>query len=166
MPSPHRSAAARAALVAAAGVVACSDPATAVLPDDLVGRWTSGRQTHLPTGTFETILSFGRSGRFSSEVRSRGVYPGQPADELSAYTVHAGTVEVAGDRATFRVDSIVSWDRFYGASSRPTVQRPSPYGVIYDAARVRVSGRELAIDFLAYPLDAPEPARAVFRRID
>jgi hypothetical protein len=153
-----------AALVLVVGA-ACRDT-TAPGARPLVGRWATDAEPHLPSGTFQSSLTFRRNGRFAAEVRMYGIYPGQPARELSAYTRTLGAYRVEGERLTFAADSVVTWDRFYGAGSRPQVRTPHPYGVVYDDARYAISGRELTLHYLSYPLDAPEPTTARFRRAD
>jgi hypothetical protein len=92
------------------------------------------------------------------------LYPGQRASDLSAYSRTVGTFAVAGDRLSFDPDSLVSWDRFYGAASPETVQSPYPYGGLYDDARFRLAPWVLTLDYTTYPADAPVPTRRTFRR--
>jgi hypothetical protein len=152
-----------AALLAA---TACaSDEPTAGASSGLVGRWTSERFPSLPQGTYDYRLTFGGDGRFEWTWSSYGIYEGQSASQLSAYTVTTGSYRAEGGELTLLTEQTRTWDRFYGADSKEDVRRFSPpAGTLYDRAQYRVEGGVLTLDYLSYPLDAPVPTQATFRR--
>lgn len=157
-----------ASVLVAAGTGCAGDDTVLVgdmaVPSELLGRWETPAEAQQPTGSHTNALTFGRDGRFVAEWRAAGVYPGQPAAEPSAYSRSYGTYQVEGARLGMRVDSTVTWDRFYGADAKETVTRPQPYGRMYDDARFQVDGDTLVLDYTTYPADAPVATRQTFRR--
>ena len=154
------------AIAAATLVAGCSDDATSPLrPASLVGRWSTEVRQHLPQGTWQTHLELQADGDFIHEVRLHGIYEGQPAGELSAYSRITGRYTVDGDRMTFTSQLRVTWDRFYGAESQPMIGIPHPQAVFYSDARATVVGNRLTIDYMGIgPTDAIEAQREVFER--
>ncbi len=154
-------------LVLFAFVTACAD-ATAPGVGPLEGTWAAAPEAGSPSGRYERLLTFRNDGTFTSEVRSYGIYPGQPRDQLSGYFRTEGTygVEIEGNGMVFHAARVVSWDRFYGANSPEVVRDAFPGETIYDDARYEVQGPLLTLRFTIYPADAPEPAVLVFTRAD
>ena len=111
-------------------------------------------------------LVFTTSGRYVSETRSYGLYAAQGAQELSAYQRMTGTYRVVADTTlALAPDSLIMWDRFYGATSPATVQTPYPsYSGPSDAIHFAVTGDQLTLRSLTYPADAPVPTTQTFRR--
>jgi hypothetical protein len=117
-----------------------------------------------PSGYYRRSLIFEANG-FTSEVRSYGIYPGQPRDELSGYWRTDGTYRVEDDRLVFQPTRIAWWDRFYGATSPEQIREPYPSESIFDDARYEMQGQQLILRFTIYPADAPEPAELVYTRV-
>jgi hypothetical protein len=149
------------ALLALAG--ACSD-STAAAPTELLGSWVSAPEDLSPQGSHQRHLTFAVAGEFVSEVRTFGLYAGQPRDLLSAYTRTEGSYRVAHDSLTFEPRRLVWWDRFYGADSPVHVVEPYPWGGLFDDARYEVNGDRLTLRFTVYPADGPVPAVGEYRR--
>lgn len=153
------------ACVSVVATLGCSE-SIAPVPGDLVGTWVSASGALQPQGWHRRHLLFTTAGRFAAEVRSYGVYPGQPADQLSSFTRIEGTVRQDGNRLLFNPERNIWWDRFYGEDSPVHVQQPYPYGGVFDDAVYEVAGNRLTIRHTVYPADAPEPATAVYMRVD
>ena len=155
---------ARSALLALLCALA---PACALLvepgPGAPVGDWATPREALSPTGSHEDLLALAPDGRFVAESRMYGVYPGQPADLLSASSRTEGRYRVEGDRHHFEPESLTSDDTF-GGRGETTVQAPYPYGGVYEGATFRVDGDRLTLTYTTYPADAPETTRRTFRR--
>lgn len=136
-------------------------------PGDLVGDWATEREAVSPTATSQDLLTLGADGRFVSEWRAYGVYPGQAADQLSASSRAEGRYRTEGGLLRVEAESITNFDTF-GGRVTTTVQRPSPYGAgPYDGARFDVDGDRLTLTYLTYltyPADAPRTTRRTFRR--
>jgi hypothetical protein len=155
----------RRSTFALAAVLGCAGPTDPPV-GPLVGRWISATEALRPAGSHQYSLEFGAGGRFTAEVRSYGLYPGQAPADLSAYSRMVGGYRTAGGRLTFAPDTLVEWDRFYGAQTAPTVRTPYPYGGPYDDARYAVTGGVLTLRYLSYPADAPVETARQFRRAD
>ena len=165
---PDPAARALAACVVAACVVAacaaCSEaPSAPAAGSSLHATWEAPVMMLQPQGTLRATLSLAPDGRFSWRTVSYGVYAGEPATRTSAWTRSDGTYAVSGDSLVFRVDSLTTWDSFYG-EPEPSVLRPYPYGGLFDDCRFTVQGDVLVLRFTTYPLDAPVPAVAVYGR--
>ena len=165
--SSNRRLASFAAFVLAVGTAACGDSSIAA-PDPaaavLNGRWELPALAMPPAGRLEYALTFASPDRFTWDIRSFGMYPGQPADELSSYSRLQGTYETNGASLDLTPRRVVTWDRFYGVNSRERREDPSWYADIFDQATFKVEGDELTIDLVTYPADAPEPARVTYFR--
>jgi len=90
----------------------------------------------------------------------------QPRDELSGYQRAEGTYRVEGERLIFAAARLVSWDRFYGATSPESIVEPYPYGSIFDDAHYVLLGSQLSLQYTTYPADAPVPTLLVYTRTD
>ena len=150
------------ACISAVATLGCSDT-LAPVPGNLVGTWVSAPSALQPQGSYRRHLLFTTGGRFAAEVRSYGVYPGQPADQLSHFSRIEGTFRRDGDRLLFDPERHIWWDRFYGANSPVHVEQPYPGG-LFDDAVYELEPDRLTIRYTVYPADAPEPATAVYRR--
>jgi hypothetical protein len=129
----------------------------------LVGDWV--RQESLsPRGYLTTQLTFRADGTFTNAGRMFGCYPGQAANDLCAYTIVSGTFTTDDDRRAANVTRVVTWDRFYGASSPETVENVN--FTAFNKARFQIAGRTLTLHFLTYPADAPEPTTRIFVRAE
>ena len=106
------------------------------------------------------------TGRFTAEVRSYGVYAGQSASDLSAYSRTIGAYQASDGQLTFPPDTLVEWDRFYGAAATPSVRTPYPYTGYYDATRYTVASGVLTLQYLSYPADAPVETTQQFHRVE
>ncbi len=131
----------------------------------LVGDWATEREAISATGSYEDRLSLDADGRFVSETRMYGAYPGQPADLLSSFSRTEGTYRAEDGRLHLEPRSLTTYDTF-GGEGKTTVQTPSPYGGVYEAARFQVDGDRLTLTYVTYPADAPETTRRTFRRTD
>jgi len=153
-----------ALLALASAVLACSDStAPQPLATELLGRWSTTPSPLQPSGTIQFHLTFTSNFRFTAESRSYGVYADQSAGELSGYTRTTGSYRTDGARLILTPDSLITWDRFYGATSPEMVQ--TPYGgALYDKAQFTVDGDRLTLSYTIYPADAPEPATQQFQR--
>jgi hypothetical protein len=152
-------------LAALVGTLGCSTLTDVDAPAQLVGTWQSPLAALSPAGAMQTTLRFGADGEFVADVRSYGLYPGQTAGELSAYSHVTGTYATAGDALLIEPTELAWWDRFYGPESPEQVVAPYPYGDIYDQATYQVRGEVLTLQYITYPADAPEPTTAIFRRV-
>jgi hypothetical protein len=96
------------------------------------------------------------------QVTSRGLYPDQTPDQVSAQVVLFGRITVCGDQFLIHPDSEVTHDLFYGASHR-SVRRDFT-GWPLDSVRYAVRRDELHMELYTYPADAPELTRRVLYR--
>ena len=142
--------------------VACSEP-TAV-GGDLVATWAGAPEDLSPAGWYQIKLTFGATGAFRAEVRNYGLYPAQHRSELSAYERTEGTYRTEGDRLILMPQRLVTWDRFYGASSAERVDEPYPYTGYLNGARYRIEGSLLMIEYTSYPADAPVATTMILGR--
>jgi len=156
------------ALLSAAALLtlACSDRATTEPePQSLTGHWVTQRLSLGESASYEHHLLLQRFGRFASEVRTYGSYPGQAPDEFSGYSRVEGAFRVDGDRLEFRPVRLVEWDLFYGLSSPVRVIEPYPYGILFDSTRFEIAADHLTLRYLSYPSDAPVAATLDLTRI-
>lgn len=131
----------------------------------LAGRWEADAEPLRPSGTYHRSLTFRAGGRYEAAWRMTGVYAGQPAGQLSAYGRTVGRYHIDGDRLVVQADSLVTWDRFYGATSPERVEAPPRGGAFPDSdTRFAVAGDLLTLRYLSYSADAPVPTVAVYRR--
>lgn len=143
-------------------LTACSPP-TGPRAAGLAGDWTTEREALRPGGSRESRLSLAGDGRFVSESRAYGVYPGQAAEQLSSTSRVAGGYRADGDRLLFRAESLTTYDTF-GGREETRVQDPYPYGAVYEGATFRVEGDRLTLTYTTYPADAPVRTSRQFRR--
>ncbi|CAN5651212.1 hypothetical protein BH23GEM8_BH23GEM8_18620 [soil metagenome] len=129
----------------------------------LTGHWATEPEAHRPSGSMQYHLVLGRDRRFSREVRSYGVYQGQAAVTLSAYSRDEGQFEVLGDSIVFRPERRIWWDSFYRVAE-PTIEELTPSDRLSDGATFRVRLNRLTLSYLTFPLDAPVPTQKTFRR--
>jgi hypothetical protein len=144
-------------------VMGCEDATATRARSDLVGTWARAPEDLSPNGWYQVRMTFAPSGTFTEDVRSHGVYPGQPRDELSSYVLIEGTYRTEGDRLIVTPRRMVTWDRFYGSSS-PEVREPYPYTDYLDDMRYGIQGEELTLRYTSYPADAPVPTTMVLLR--
>ena len=130
---------------------------------DLVGTWATPRKSLQP-GSYQQPLTFGRDGRYTSEVRDYGLYPGQSSNELSAYTRIVGTYEIRGDSVATHAEEHVWWDRFYGTDSpeHREVYENAPFS----ASQFEIGGSTLVLHYISYPADAGVPTTMTFVRLN
>jgi hypothetical protein len=144
-PSRHLLLRAACALVACAAT-GCSEapsaPTLSAAARSLQGRWLEPAGTLQPRGSTRGVLTLEPNGRFISAT---------------------STYEVVGNRITFRPDSLITWDSFFGTRT-PTVQTPYPYGGVFDDCVFELQGDVLVLNFTVYPADAPVRARAAYTR--
>jgi hypothetical protein len=145
-----------------APLLGCAAEPVAPGAEDLVGRWRSEPETLSPGGSMDQLFVVGRDGRTEEQVTSRGVYPDQTPDQVSAQVVLFGRIAVRGDKFVIHPDSEVTHDVFYGPSNR-SVRRDFT-GCPLDSVRYAVRGDELHLEFVTYPADAPELTRRVLYR--
>jgi hypothetical protein len=147
----------------AAGSLALCACLTDQPAEELTGRWLSAQIDTEPAGWYQMELGFNRYGVFHQEVRSYGSYPGQGANELSAYSRIEGTYAVKDNSLTFTSKRLVWWDRFYGPDSAEQIE--DPYSItLFDQATYRLSEDALRLEYLSYPFDAPVPTSFAFTR--
>jgi hypothetical protein len=149
--------------VALLSVAACSETTATRVTSPLVGAWISQRETLHPSGTLTRYIGFSDSGTFTYVTNMYGIFPGQSATTLSAYTQTSGTYEIDGDKLVLTAKRIATWDSFYGAGSGERVEQVNR--VLLDEARFRIVASTLIVDFVSYPADAPEPASFAFSRL-
>jgi hypothetical protein len=95
-----------------------------------------------------------------------GLYTGQAAAELSAFSREEGLFRAEGDSLFMEAKRLVAWDRFYGADSPERVYEPYPYGdAPLDGARLEFRGDRLALYYITYPADAPVPTTQEYARV-
>lgn len=146
-----------------AGAAACSESSAPVGSSQIVGAWMAPRETLHPNGSMTRYLGFSESGTFQYSAESYGVYPGQSAGTLSAYTRISGTYQIDGDRLTMTGNRTATWDSFYGANSPETVQNVNTE--MFKDARFRIALSTLILDFTTYPADAPVPTTQSYNRL-
>jgi hypothetical protein len=146
-------------------LAACASP-TDQGRSPLVGRWATAPEDLSPSGWHQYHMTFAAEGAFALEVRSYGVYAGQPHDELSAYSRTEGSYRVDGERLVFEPQRLVWWDRFYGVASPEHVEDSYPYGSLFNAATYVVRDNQLTLRYVSYPADAPVPTSMVFIRVE
>ena len=145
-------------------LAACADaPSEPAAPRTLHARWVAPEFALQPQGTLRQSLTLTPDGQFRLDIDSYGVYPTDSPNTRSAWTRTVGTYTVRGDSLVFRPSTLVTWDSFY-KTPLPTVLSPYPYGGVFDGCRFEVRGDALVLHFLTYPLDAPVPTTATFRR--
>ena len=163
----HRSALAALSVVCAFSLGAlggCRDT-TSPSSSSIVGSWATAPEDLQPNGWYEIRRAFTPIGTYRFEARMYGVYPGQPRNELSAYSVIDGNYRVAGDSLFETAHRETTWDRFYGANSPPTVRDiPDDYWS-RSRSRFAVQGSTLVLDYFSYPADAPVPTQMILQRI-
>ena len=156
----------RRSTIVAFGIVALAACDSSTSPDSssLEGRWATEREALSPTGSHRGYLTFDGA-TFAFEVRTFGLYPGQAANDLSAYVRTEGTFRVEGDRLHFSPARLVTWDRFYGADSPERIDSPYPWGTLFDNARFTMRLSQLTLRYLTYPADAPVETSQTYWRL-
>lgn len=130
----------------------------------LLGRWVTLQEGLNPQGSAQWALTFAANGRFASEVRTVGVYPGQSSTDVSSYSRVLGTYSLASDKLTVVPDSLIEWDRFYGPDATPTITSPIPNFRLYDDAHFSIAASLLILQYTTYPADAPVSTTRHFTR--
>jgi len=149
-------------MLASAGA-ACSDSSAPVISSPIVGAWIAPSETLHPTGSMTRQIGFSESGEFRYSANSYGIYPGQSAGTLSAYTRISGTYQIDGDRLTITGNRTATWDSFYGANSPERVTDVNTE--VFKDARFRIVTGNLILDYITYPADAPVPTTESFTRL-
>jgi hypothetical protein len=129
-------------------------------PSELVGDWVQRTET-------EAVAAWSRH-ELRLEIRGDGSYTwgntthadwGRPGDKLLGYSREHGRYSVEGDSLVLQPQRSETWDYLTGG---PTEQdlRDRP------AARfhARVTTGRLVLNYISYPLDAPEETTLVLRR--
>ena len=144
-------------------VLACSGSASG--PNtDLVGTWQSQKESS-PPGSYQTTIELRSDGRFTSVVQSFGLYPGQRATDLSAYSRYTGRYDAVRDSLFFHAQQYAWWDRFYGADSPEHVLSVQSVSLPHPGTAYSLIGPRLILHYLSYPADAPVPTSQEFYRI-
>jgi len=149
-------------MLASAGA-ACSDSSAPVKSSPIVGAWIAPSESLHPNGSMIRQLGFSESGEFNYLANSYGIYPGQSAGTLSAYTHISGTYQIDGDRLTITGNRTATWDSFYGANSPERVDNVNTE--VFKDARFRIVAGTLMLDYFIYPADAPVPTTESFTRL-
>lgn len=157
MTTRNRSALLLAVVAVLAAMPGCREsaaaPMTALSATELSGRWLTSRNDLAPDGSHQSALTFSIDGRFVFENRMYGLYDGQVAAELSAFTRIEGVYRIDRDRLVFEPRRLVWWDRFEGAQSPEHVEEPYPWGSLFDDARFEVRDDRLVMTYRVYPGD-------------
>jgi hypothetical protein len=133
-------------------------------PTIITGVWQSDRIPLAPAGYYQTTLTLGLDASVTVDSRNYGVYPGQKADDLSAYTRQTGKFDITTDSLRFEFAKVAWWDRFYGADSPEHVMdAPKPIGG-YSSFGFTLIARQLMLSYLSFPADAPVQTKATFHR--
>ena len=141
----------------AAGLMGCSDPLASGA--DLDGKWSSGRMSAQPRGSWEVVLAFSPDGRFSQTISHYGTYAGTSLNTLAAQTIVAGTYTVVGDRLEMSPDTYTWLDTFY---EDPGPHSSEPPATLYDDCTYGFVGSALTLRYTSYPADAPIATTAAF----
>ena len=139
-------------------------PTTVLSATELSGRWLAPRNDLAPDGSHQSALTFSIDGRFVFENRMYGLYDGQVASDLSAFTRTEGTYRIDRDRLVFEPVRLVWWDRFEGARSPEHVEEPYPWGRLFDDARFEVQADRLVMTYRVYPGDKGLPGVGEYAR--
>ena len=147
----------------AATLIGCSSDAVSPELTQLVGHWRSPTQALQPQGTMEGLFIVGIDAEIEDHVFTRGLYPNQASDELSAHQVLYGRIGVSEDKFVIHPDSLVTTDVFYGPTYRH-VQRDFG-GWPRDSTGYQILANELHLEYYSYPADAPVLTQRVLYRI-
>jgi hypothetical protein len=128
-------------------------PTTVLSATELSGRWVTSRNDLSPGGWHQSALTFSVDGRFVFENRMYGLYEGQRAGDLAAFTRTEGAYRIDRDRLVFEPQRLVWWDRFDGARSPEHVEEPYPWGGLFDDARFAVQDDHLSMTYTVYPAE-------------
>ena len=136
-------------------LTACGD---GLGPRSLVGEWVHRiDSTRGPWNSTEIRPELRADGSYTWAVISHAEW-GRPGDKLLSYTRVHGRYEVEGD-SLFLAPQRSEWREYLtGTGGEADV---SGRLVRY---RARVVSRRLVLNFISYPLDAPEETTMVFRR--
>jgi hypothetical protein len=139
-------------------------PATIRSATELSGRWMTSRNDLSPDGSHQSTLTFSIDGRFVFENRMYGLYQGQRAVELSAFTRTEGTYRIDRDRLVFEPRRLVWWDQFDGVRSPEHVEQPYPWRSLFDDARFRVRDDRLVMTYIVHPGEKAVPVEVEYTR--
>ena len=139
-------------------------PTTVLSATELSGRWLTSHDDLAPDGSHQSALTFSIDGRFVFENRMYGLYDGQVANDLSAFTRTEGTYRIDRDRLVFEPQRLVWWDRFEGAQSHEHVEEPYPWGSLFDDARFEIRDDRLVMAYRVYPGDEGVPVVGEYTR--
>lgn len=138
--------------VAAAGCGSANDLTNPVQqPSDLVGSWHTDRESVAPSGSYQTTLSFTADGHYTYEERWYGIYSGEPADEVSAYSRVTGTFNASNGALTDHPAQLVWWDRAEGASAAEHTQTANADDNVFPDGHYSISGTQLTLQFTGDP---------------
>lgn len=129
-----------------------------VRPPALLGTWTESVEGSAG-GRFVNQLTFNADHTFAWKVSSYGSYPGQGANELSAWSEFRGKVVQRENTLVFTTEESTYWDKFYPGmepKTEKTTQR------LFDDCSFTQSGRRLELVYTTYPADAPVSTRKTF----
>lgn len=126
--------------------------------DSLVGEWVYRMESERgPWNTHEIRLELRADGSYTWRTIGHAEW-GRPGDHLLGDTRAHGEYEVQGDSLFLSARRLESWDYLTGTYEADlTGQPPARY-------RTRVSSSRLVLEYVSYPLDAPEETRMVLRR--
>jgi len=151
------------ATIVAAALIACSsDPVSPGLTH-LIGHWRPPTQPLQPQGTMDGLFIVRADAGIEDHVITRGLYPNQASDDLSAHEVLYGHIGIGEDKFVIHTDSLVTTDVFYGPTYRH-VQRDFS-GWPRDSTRYQILANELHLEYYSYPADAPVLTRRVLYRV-
>lgn len=127
----------------------------------LLGAWEFSEA--ISSGGYYTHELIFTENKFVSRTTSYGVYPGSSPQSVSAGTEINGTYRVEDNKLFFNPASLTTWDSFY-ENPGPHVQRPYPYGSIFDDCRFEIVENQLTLTYLSYPAEAPVTTKRIFKR--
>jgi hypothetical protein len=136
-------------------LAACGD---GVGPNALVGEWVDRIESeHGPWNSHELRLELRADGSYTWGTTAHAEW-GRPGDKLLGRSLEHGEYEVAGDSLFLAAQRVEVWDYLTGSYQADLSNRPPA------RYRARVVSTRLILDFVSYPLDAPEETRMVLRR--
>ena len=137
-------------------LAACSDGTG---PRALEGRWVQRHESNaVPPDWSRTELrfTFDGDGGYRWESITHASW-GRPSDDLLGHAVTLGRYEVVDDSLFLTATRTEVWDYLTGSWE-------DDHGGPAGRFRFSISGRRLILDYVSYPLDAPEETRTVYRR--
>jgi hypothetical protein len=130
-------------------LTACSDSMSP--PAALRGSWVE-YQPLQPRGYMTRTLTFNPDNEFVFRVDTYGIYDGGAS--RSSFTEIIGEYQLHDDgRLEFQAQHEKSWDAFFGGATRKSDVSYS----MFDDCTFSISGSVLALSYITYPADGPEP---------